>query len=107
MKWFLLTLVCFCIDCSLLSGQTTKKELEIHGVKVGFHHRKIINNKIFDTICYQVQYITPKGRIITDTTITCNNHIYSMFTPFQYGSNRFSLKVDTFEFIDLFDVWLG
>jgi hypothetical protein len=98
-----LTLVCFCIDCSLLSGQTAKKELKVHGIKVGFYHRRIINNRILDTICYQFQYITPEGRILTDTTITCNNYIYDIFTPFQWGSNRYSLKVDTFDFLHLFD----
>jgi hypothetical protein len=86
-----------------LFGQTAKKEQDFYNLKIGFNQRRIVNNKIFDTICYQLQYVTPEERIVTDTTITCKSYTYNMFTPFKYGSNKFSMKVDTTGFLGLFD----
>jgi len=103
MKPLLLTIIFTLTFFTILSAQVLKDSMEFYGFKFDFRDIRIVNDKIYDTACYHVQYLTPHGIIYTDTTVHCDTRKSKMYFPIQYTSKIDTLKIDTLEFQNIFD----
>lgn len=103
MKPILLTLIFSLTLCSILLGQAKKDTLDFYRFKVVFQDISINNNQIYDTSCYQIQYVTPKGLIFTDSTVHCGMRKSNMYFPIQHTSKIDTYKIDTLEFQNIYD----
>jgi hypothetical protein len=103
MKPHILTIIFTLTVCTILSAQVKKDSLEFYGLKFSFINIRIMNNQVYDTSCYQVQYITPHGRLYTDSINHCKGGRVKMYFPIQYSSLTDTIKVDTFDILSLYD----
>ena len=103
MKSIILTILFLLTVCTVLSAQENKDSLEFYRLDFSFSDRRISNNQIYDTGCYQVQYITPKGFIYTDSIVHCDGKKYRIYFPIRYTSKVETIKVDTSEILNIYD----
>ncbi len=103
MKPLILTIIFTLTVCTILFGQSKKDTLVFYRFKVDFNDRSINNNQIYDTSCYQIQYLTPQGFIYTDSTLHCIMRKSQMYFPIQYTSKIDTFEIDTFEFQNIYD----
>lgn len=103
MKTLILTIIFTLTICTIVSGQAKKDSLELFDFKIDYRKISVINDQIYDTVCYQLQFKTPQYHIYTDTTIHCKARKSKMYFPLQYTSKVDTIKVDTSAFQDIYD----
>lgn len=86
-----------------LLGQVSKDSLDYYETKVLFHETTISNNQIYDTGCYQHILVNSRDILITDPQVHCYGKMFSMFFPLKYTSTADTNRIDTLEFLEIYD----